>query len=75
MINIDLINNGVSREEKQNKMEEQLIHLQNEIIRLQLDDLKKLSDNDIFNMFQNIIEKIKQIREDKKVYTNTNKIA
>ena len=40
MINIDLINNGVSREEKQNKMEEQLIHLQNEIIRLQLDDLK-----------------------------------
>ena len=57
MLNINSNNNGVSREEKQNKMEEQLIHLQNEIIRLQLDDLKKLSDNDIFNMFQNIIFK------------------
>ena len=51
------------------KLQRVLTCLQNEIIRLQLDDLKELSDNDIFNMFQNIIEKIDQIKRGKEVYT------
>ena len=33
-------------------MNKQLKHLKNEIIRLQLDDIKTLNDTDIFNMFQ-----------------------
>ena len=54
-------------------MNKQLKHLKNEIIRLQLDDIKTLNDNDVFNMFQNIIEKIEQIRAGKKVYTTNQK--
>jgi len=50
-------------------MDYQLKSLQNEIIRLQLEDIKGLRDKDIFFMFQNIIEKIKDIREGKEVYT------
>ena len=48
-------------------MDYQLKSLQNEIIRLQLEDIKGLRDKDIFFMFQNIIEKIKDIREGKEV--------
>ncbi|QDP61117.1 MAG: hypothetical protein Unbinned3325contig1000_2 [Prokaryotic dsDNA virus sp.] len=47
----------------------QLSSLQNEIIRLQLNDIKSLSKKDIFNMFQNIIEKIHQIKHGEEVYT------
>ena len=55
-------------------MDYQLKSLQNEIIRLQLDDIKGLRDKDVFSMFQNIIEKIKDIREGREVYTKPMKI-
>ena len=51
------------------KLQRLLTCLQNEINILQIDDLKELSDNDIFNMFQNIIEKIDQIKKGEEVYT------
>ena len=50
-------------------MDYQLKSLQNEIIRLQLEDIKGLKDKEVFSMFQNIIEKIKDIRKGKEVYT------
>ena len=53
-------------------MDYQLKSLQNEIIRLQLEDIKELRDKEVFSMFQNIIEKIKDIRKGKEVYTNLN---
>ena len=55
-------------------MDYQLKSLQNEIIRLQLDDIKGLRDKDVFSMFQNIIEKIKDTREGREVYTKPMKI-
>ena len=55
------------------KLDYQLKALQREIIMLQLDDITSLKDEEVFSMFQNIIEKIKDIRKGEEVYTTTTK--
>ena len=55
----------------------QLGALIDEVYQIQVEDLKHLfnsrrigREKDLFNMFQNIIEKIEQIRSGQEVYTN-----